>query len=224
MRSCYGLCGFDRAGRHGSGRPLGGTHSVLSPRRRLPDHEQPRETVSGLGMAATGRGRGDRRSPSTALALRAEARASTGPADRKAPWGCLNPGLPACSLNSARMGGRTRFSSGKPKESPSAGITRSPITTFWNDLTQNWALKHGFLHACEHRPKVSSLAAATPACNGRCNIRSTVRRAPISSTTIGRPSASPPDHPLQSSRSLTESFAGGTCRKSIGPSPIGWCE
>jgi hypothetical protein len=24
----------------------------------------------------------------------------------------------------------------------------------WNDLTQNWALKHGFLHACQHRPKI----------------------------------------------------------------------
>ncbi len=24
----------------------------------------------------------------------------------------------------------------------------------WNDLTQNWSLKHGFLHACEHRPKL----------------------------------------------------------------------
>ena len=23
----------------------------------------------------------------------------------------------------------------------------------WNDLTQNWALKHDFLHACKHRPK-----------------------------------------------------------------------
>lgn len=23
----------------------------------------------------------------------------------------------------------------------------------WNDLTQNWAFKHGFLHACRHRPK-----------------------------------------------------------------------
>ncbi len=23
----------------------------------------------------------------------------------------------------------------------------------WNDLTQNWTLKHGFLHACKHRPK-----------------------------------------------------------------------
>jgi hypothetical protein len=22
----------------------------------------------------------------------------------------------------------------------------------WNDLTQNWSLKHGFLHACRHRP------------------------------------------------------------------------
>lgn len=28
----------------------------------------------------------------------------------------------------------------------------------WNDLTQNWALKHGFLHACKHRPKVLSAA------------------------------------------------------------------
>lgn len=26
----------------------------------------------------------------------------------------------------------------------------------WNDLTQNWALKHGFLHACKHRPKQST--------------------------------------------------------------------
>lgn len=23
----------------------------------------------------------------------------------------------------------------------------------WNDLTQNWAFKHGFLHSCAHRPK-----------------------------------------------------------------------
>ncbi|MBI1749919.1 MAG: transposase [Acidobacteria bacterium] len=23
----------------------------------------------------------------------------------------------------------------------------------WNDLTQNWAFKHGFLHACRHRPR-----------------------------------------------------------------------
>jgi len=28
----------------------------------------------------------------------------------------------------------------------------------WNDLTQNWALKHGFLHACRHRPKQPSAA------------------------------------------------------------------
>jgi len=26
----------------------------------------------------------------------------------------------------------------------------------WNDLTQNWAFKHGFLHACRHRPKTAS--------------------------------------------------------------------
>jgi hypothetical protein len=23
----------------------------------------------------------------------------------------------------------------------------------WNDLTQHWAFKHGFLHACKHRPQ-----------------------------------------------------------------------
>jgi len=26
----------------------------------------------------------------------------------------------------------------------------------WNDLTQNWAFKHGFLHACKHRPQTAS--------------------------------------------------------------------
>jgi hypothetical protein len=26
----------------------------------------------------------------------------------------------------------------------------------WNDLTQNWALEHGLLHACKHRPKTLS--------------------------------------------------------------------
>jgi len=26
----------------------------------------------------------------------------------------------------------------------------------WNDLTQNWAFKHGFLHACRHRPQTSA--------------------------------------------------------------------
>lgn len=26
----------------------------------------------------------------------------------------------------------------------------------WNDLTQNWAFKHDFLHACRHRPKAPS--------------------------------------------------------------------
>jgi hypothetical protein len=26
----------------------------------------------------------------------------------------------------------------------------------WNDLTQNWAFKHGFLHACRHRPQTES--------------------------------------------------------------------
>jgi len=26
----------------------------------------------------------------------------------------------------------------------------------WNDLTQHWALKHGFLHACQHRPQATA--------------------------------------------------------------------
>jgi hypothetical protein len=26
----------------------------------------------------------------------------------------------------------------------------------WNDLTQNWAFKHGFLHACRHRPQITA--------------------------------------------------------------------
>jgi hypothetical protein len=26
----------------------------------------------------------------------------------------------------------------------------------WNDLAQNWAFKHGFLHACRHRPQTNS--------------------------------------------------------------------
>jgi hypothetical protein len=26
----------------------------------------------------------------------------------------------------------------------------------WNDLTQNWAFQHGFLHACRHRPPAGS--------------------------------------------------------------------
>lgn len=30
----------------------------------------------------------------------------------------------------------------------------------WNDLTQNWALKHGFLHACKHRPKQETAEGA----------------------------------------------------------------
>lgn len=35
----------------------------------------------------------------------------------------------------------------------------------WNDLTQNWAFKHGFLHACRHRPasvSSSESEASTP--------------------------------------------------------------
>lgn len=30
----------------------------------------------------------------------------------------------------------------------------------WNDLTQHWALKHGFLHACRYRPRTISPSGA----------------------------------------------------------------
>ena len=36
----------------------------------------------------------------------------------------------------------------------------------WNDLTQNWALKHGFLHACKHRPKERAADGATTTVDG----------------------------------------------------------
>lgn len=38
----------------------------------------------------------------------------------------------------------------------------------WNDLTQNWSLKHGFLHACRHRPHAAVVASqpSLPAANG----------------------------------------------------------
>jgi Transposase DDE domain len=32
----------------------------------------------------------------------------------------------------------------------------------WNDLTQNWAFKHGFLHACRHRPRLDSDSDGKP--------------------------------------------------------------
>ena len=32
----------------------------------------------------------------------------------------------------------------------------------WNDLTQNWAFKHGFPHACKHRPQTGSGSARQP--------------------------------------------------------------
>jgi hypothetical protein len=32
----------------------------------------------------------------------------------------------------------------------------------WNDLTQNWALKHGFLHACRHRPRSATTENQPP--------------------------------------------------------------
>ena len=36
----------------------------------------------------------------------------------------------------------------------------------WNDLTQNWALKHGFLHACKHRPKARAADGTAATADG----------------------------------------------------------
>jgi hypothetical protein len=35
----------------------------------------------------------------------------------------------------------------------------------WNDLTQNWAFKHGFLHACRHRPQTGVGSSRQPVSN-----------------------------------------------------------
>jgi hypothetical protein len=36
----------------------------------------------------------------------------------------------------------------------------------WNDLTQNWAFKHGFVHACRHRPETETAGGQrTPVAN-----------------------------------------------------------
>ena len=35
----------------------------------------------------------------------------------------------------------------------------------WNDLTQNWAFKHGFLHACRHRPQIAVNGERRPVAN-----------------------------------------------------------
>jgi hypothetical protein len=44
-----------------------------------------------------------------------------------------------------------------PKEVRQLGHSRwKQENNGWNDLTQNWALKHGFVHACKHRPKQPS--------------------------------------------------------------------
>jgi hypothetical protein len=53
---------------------------------------------------------------------------------------------------------------------PRAGLSRSVIRQLgqsrwknenngWMDLTKHWALKHGFLHACRHRPKRKNACA-----------------------------------------------------------------
>src|SRR6516162_971422 len=37
----------------------------------------------------------------------------------------------------------------------------------WNDLTQHWAFKHGFLHACRHRPQTTTATGARKAVANR---------------------------------------------------------
>jgi len=49
-----------------------------------------------------------------------------------------------------------------PKAFPAAQVRRLGHDRWilenngWNDLTQHWALKHGFLHACRHRPQATT--------------------------------------------------------------------
>ena len=49
----------------------------------------------------------------------------------------------------------------RPQAFPSAQVRRLGHDRWilennsWNDLTQHWALKHGFLHACQHRPQAT---------------------------------------------------------------------
>ena len=50
----------------------------------------------------------------------------------------------------------------RPQAFPSAQVRRLGHDRWilenngWNDLTQHWALKHGFLHACQHRPQATA--------------------------------------------------------------------
>jgi hypothetical protein len=49
-----------------------------------------------------------------------------------------------------------------PKTFPAAQVRRLGHDRWilenngWNDLTQHWAFKHGFLHACQHRPQTNA--------------------------------------------------------------------
>ena len=49
----------------------------------------------------------------------------------------------------------------RPQAFPSAQVRRLGHDRWilennsWNDLTQHWALKHGFLHACQHHPQAT---------------------------------------------------------------------
>ena len=53
----------------------------------------------------------------------------------------------------------------------------------WNDLTRNWSLKHGFLHACRHRPRAAATEnqQSQPAASG--TVAETSSQAPESAHT-----------------------------------------
>jgi hypothetical protein len=44
---------------------------------------------------------------------------------------------------------RERF---PPRRCANSAMPAGKQENGWNDLTQNWAFKHDFLHACRHRP------------------------------------------------------------------------
>jgi hypothetical protein len=60
----------------------------------------------------------------------------------------------------------------------------------WNDLTQNWAFKHCFLHACRHRPpacvETSELRPAPPACEPVLEDTPVQENAPKASLVVNR--------------------------------------
>ena len=76
----------------------------------------------------------------------------------------------------------------------------------WNDLTQNWSLKHGFLHACRHRP--SATAAETPPSQPTASARGTeTTAAGPQSAPAPEPHLTPPTPGTATTEKITETTA-----------------